>query len=122
MTVDLAPLVNEVVLPLVTAVLSPLVPWLAYKAIQVLHLQLTKAQAATLEVAMQNGINYALGKVQAFTNAHGQVQMKDQVVAQAAAYVLPKVPDTLKALGVTPEGLKQRIEARLPPVPVPPDQ
>jgi hypothetical protein len=118
-TIDLTPLVTDVIAPLATAVLTPLISWVVWRVVQLLHLKLTAAQAQVVEGAMQNGIAFAMSRAQDLALQHAQVPTKSFIVKTAANYVMPKVPSALAKLGITPEGLEQRIEARLPPVSVP---
>lgn len=113
--IDLKPLIDEVLFPLLATAITPFVAWAVYKAGQLLHVQLTAAQTQTLETAMQNGINFALSQAQTYADAHGIVPTKSDLIATATNYVLPKVPDALAKLGISPAGVAQRIEARLPP-------
>ena len=116
-TVDLTPLVTQVLAPLAVAVLTPLISWVCWKVLELLHIKVDQAQAQTLETAIQSGINFAISKAEELGAPYSKVQVKSFVVKTAANYVLPKVPSALAKLGITPEGLEQRIEARLPPIP-----
>jgi hypothetical protein len=111
--IDLRPLFDQVVFPIVGTVLTGFAAWAVAKISKLAHIQLTQAQARTLEGAMQNGINFALQRAQAAADAHGQVTTKQEIVALAVNYVVPKVPQAMNSLGVSNQGLAERIEARL---------
>jgi len=114
MQVDLAPIVNQVVIPVLTPLLGAGALWVLNKAAKLLHVNIQAQQRVVLETAISNGIAYA-DQVLA---AHETVQTSDRV-AQALNYVLPKVPVAMKDLGVTPAQLGDLILARLP-APAPP--
>lgn len=112
--VDFTPLAN-VLLDLAATAATVVGTWALSKLAKVAHVTLSQQNAKILETAMQSGINFALSKAEEYAKANaGAVPIKSDVVATAVNYVLPKVPDALAKLGVTKEGLAQRIEARLP--------
>jgi len=115
---DLRPLMDAVVFPVLTAVITPLAAgfagWALIQVGKVAKITVSQHQVATVEAAIEKGVNYAMSKAHAAADASGQVTLKAGVVADAANYVLPKIPGYLSALGITPQGLAERIEARLP--------
>ena len=118
---DLRPLFDGVVYPLLVAVLAPLVSGFAVIALRriaaVAHITVSAHQGAVVEAAIQNGIGLALGRAKDAADANiGAVAVKSQIVADAYAYAAPKVPQALAQLGITPVGLQERIEARLAPM------
>jgi hypothetical protein len=108
-TVDLAPLVNGVLFPLVSGGLVAVVGWAVKKAGDYFHFQVQAGQRQLLETAIGNGIAFA----EKALASHESVSV-DARVAVAAQYVLPKVPGALASLGITPQHLEQLITARLP--------
>lgn len=62
----------------------------------------------TLEKGIRMAVNYAKTKVSDKSN----IKVDNAFVATAVNYLLPKIPGALKKLGITPDGLAQRIEAR----------
>lgn len=108
--IDLAPLVNGVILPLLAPALLAVLTWAATRLAALAHIKLQDSHRAVLSAAVTNGIAYAqkaLGPTAAVTvNAQ---------IAAAMAYILPKVPEALKSLGVTPDHLAELVAAQLPP-------
>ncbi len=111
--IDLRPFFNEVVFPLAGAVLTALGGWAVQRIGRLAHIQMNEKQSHMVEVALHNAIEYAVQKAQTAADSHAIVTPKNELVATAVNYILPKIPDALKSLKITPEGLKQRIEARL---------
>ncbi len=62
-----------------------------------------------LERAIQLGFNYARRKT-GFEIS--KIEVKSKLVAMAIEYILPKIPNALKKLGISPESLAERIESR----------
>lgn len=112
--IDFTPIIDQVVFPILAAVVTPFVTWAVWKVGQLTHITIQQAQAQVIENALVNGINFALSRAQAFADQHGTLPTKSDVIAEATNYVVPKVPGALKTLGITPAGVAQRIEARLP--------
>lgn len=108
-TIDLTPLVNGVLIPLFTPVLLSVLIWAATKIAGLAHMQIQSAQRDVLSAAIVNGIAYA----EKTLAPHLGVTADDKVAA-AVNYILPKVPDALKGLGVTPDHLADLVTARLP--------
>jgi hypothetical protein len=110
--IDFAPLANLAITFLCT-VLTLIAPVIALKLVQLLHLQGDDKARSVIASAIENGV--ALGKARAAEAiASGvNVDVKNAVIANAMDYVLPKVPDAMKRLNVTPEGVASRIEAKL---------
>jgi hypothetical protein len=113
-SIDFRPIVNDVVMPAVVSLLGILAAWLGMKLRTWLGLQQNSALAGTLETALQNALAFAQSKVQGvIATAPLTLDVKNQVIAEAANYALAHVPDTLKALGVDQKLLIQKLEARL---------
>ena len=113
-TIDLAPTVNQVVLPLLSAGLLGVLTWALQRAGAFFHMQIQDSQRALLSAAITNGIAYA----QQLLAGRENVTLGDKAAA-AAAYVIPKVPGAMKALGVTPDHLEQLVTSQLPQASVP---
>ncbi len=109
MLVDLAPVINQVVLPLATTGLIACASWAAARVARLAHIQLQDSQRRVLSAAITNGLAYA----ETLLAGKEGVTVNDKV-ATALNYVLPKVPGALKSLNVTPEHLAQVITAQLP--------
>ena len=110
--VDLGPLLANVVYPLAAAVVTLLAAWLSKRAATWLGLQNDAAIRGTLETAMQNGLAFAQGKLNASAGSMS-IDTKNQLVAVAANYAVAHVPDALKALGVDQATLVEKLQARL---------
>jgi hypothetical protein len=113
-TVDIQPLLTSVVLPFAGSLLGLLGVW-ALRQVEVrLGLDKNTQLSATLERAMSNGLAYAQSQMAAKVAAGPlPVDLKSESVAIAARYAADHVPDAIKSLGITPELLAQKIEARL---------
>ena len=116
--VDFRPVLDQIVFPTITLILAGVVPplagWAVYKVGQVAHITISTALANRVEAAMQNGVTLALGRAQqAADSAGSKVQVGSPQIATAANYVLSKVKPEMDALGITPESLSDRIEARI---------
>lgn len=109
MIIDLAPIVNGVIVPLLTPALIAAITWAAARIGKLAHIQLQDSQRALLATAIDNAIAYA----EQLLAGKAQVQASDKV-ATAVNYLLPKAPEALKSLGVTPEHLAQMVTAKLP--------
>lgn len=112
-TIDLAPLVNGIVIPLLTPVLLAVIMWVATKVAALAHIQIQDSQRDVLTAAVNNGIAYAERVL-----APRLGITADDKVATAVNYILPKIPDALKGLGITPDHLAQLVTARLPAPPL----
>ena len=113
MTVDLSPIVNGLVVPLLTPIISAALLWLIYKVGSLFHIKIQDSQRALLETAISNGITFAQSKVASLPES---VTISNPVIAQAAAYVTKTAPGALTALGLDKDSaaLAAAITARLP--------
>lgn len=109
MQLDLAPLVNTVIIPLLAPTLMACAAWAAAKLASYAHVQLQDSQRALLNAAITNALNYAEHQLA----GHETVTVSEKV-ATAVAYLQPKIPGALKSLGVTPDHLADLVIARLP--------
>lgn len=113
-TVDLAPLIREVALPIAVALGGVLATWLSAKLAGLLNIKRDDALAAKLEQAMKNGLAFAQSRVSdQIGSGPIAVEIKNEIVRDAARYAVGHVPDALKSLGVTPEVLAEKLTARL---------
>ena len=106
---DLAPLVNGVIVPLLIPVILAFASWAITRIAAVAHFQLLDGQRRLLEQAITNGLAY----VEKTLGPHETVSV-DAKVAGVVNYVAPKVPGALKSLGITGDHLAQLVTARLP--------
>ena len=111
--IDLAPLVNQVVIPLVVPVLAGAGTWAAARIAAYFHIKVQDSQRALINAVIQRGIAYAASKVPSSIPVTAGGGLKDM----AAQYVIDHIPGALRSLGVTPAALGQMVEARLPTAP-----
>lgn len=107
--IDLRPLLDAV-WPLIVAVVTAIVGILARKALSWLNLSEDRMVREYLETAIVNGLELARQKLGTVTPG---VTTKSQVVAEAADYVIGRVPDALKRFDINEVSLKRLVEARL---------
>lgn len=117
---DLRPLIDQVAQLLIAGV-SVVGIWVARLAAAKLRIQADSEAAAALERAILNGINLGGHKVVDLVAANlPPVRIQNALVADAAAYVLATMPDTIRRFGLTPERVQDLVRARLPqPQPAP---
>ena len=86
--------------------IAALVTALVYRAMSWMGLQVSDAQRDQLQAIVVNGINDAASKAQAQLrgNAALDIKVRDQIIADAVAYVQVHGADTIKALGLDPNG------------------
>ena len=106
MQIDLTPLYAELI-PFVVAVVGVLLSWALHKIAVKYHLDALDSHRDVVINAVDNAISYAVKKLPATASANDKI-------AAAVNYVLPKVPEALSALKVTPDSLAQIVAARLP--------
>jgi hypothetical protein len=113
-SVDVGPLLANYVLPFVGSLVALLGVW-ALRQIEVrLGLDKNARLSGMLETAMTNGLAFAQSQLAGkIGNGPLMVDVKNEAVAIAARYAADHVPDAIKTLGVTPDLLAQKIEARL---------
>lgn len=112
-TIDFGPVLHDVVLPIALAILPIVAAWVASKVNGWLGIQNNAALSGLIETAMQNGLALAQSKVPNLVPTAIPVDVKNELIATAANYVLAHVPDALKMLGVDQGALIQKLEARL---------
>lgn len=108
MTIDLSSVISTVVLPIATSIVLGLAGWAMTRIAALCHFQVQDGQRDLVDNAITNGLAYAqslLGPAEKVASS--------QTVATAVQYVLPKIPQTLAALGVTPAALEHMVLAKL---------
>lgn len=106
---DLHPIVDQIVLPLLEPVVGAIAAWALIKVAGFAHIQIQDSQRAVLEQAIANGLNYVDQKLA----GKEQVTVDDRV-AGVVNYVAPKIPGALASLGITGPHLADLVTARLP--------
>lgn len=109
--IDLAPTINTVVIPMLSAGVLAVFGWAGAMIAAHFHFQISAGQRQLVETAIANGLALVQAKL-----APGETLKADAAVAQVAGYVLPKIPGALAWLKITPDALTSLIAARLPPV------
>jgi hypothetical protein len=95
----------------VTAAIPILVPALLKR--------LNVANNADLAGKLENALSAAAGVAyqtavdRASNGGLANIQVKNAALAAGAGYVVAKMPDTLRTLGVTPDGVRDMVSARL---------
>lgn len=122
-TIDLGPLIRDVLLPFLGVILTALLGWAAKRFSDWIGVKRDDALALKIEEAMKNGLALAQARLeQRLGPGPLHVDVKSEVVATAGKYAADHVPGALKALGVTPAALKEKLEARLELNTTPPEQ
>jgi hypothetical protein len=111
MDIDLTPLVQALAALALTAI-SALAPYLAPLLRRYLHLRLTATQAAAIQSAADAGAQAAYGYIAANAASYRNVTIRDAAIAKGVQHVVASTPDALAALGVTPEHVRNMVEAR----------
>ena len=116
--IDLRPLVDQVVVPFLSAFLVPLAgaaaTWALYKLGAAAHMTISQGQAAKVENAMQNAVTLVLGRAQAAADTSGaRVAVDQPMIAAAIGYVNQTVLPEMRALKIDPGTLGARLEARI---------
>lgn len=114
--IDFSP-ITEVVIALAAAVLSAVGAIAIAKLSAVLEarfgMQIEEAQRVKVQQALENAIAFAKIRAENFLEAKDDVQVRSAVLADAANYVISKVPQGLDHLGIDAEAVVDLLEARL---------
>lgn len=114
--IDFSP-ITEVVIALAAAVLSAVGAIAIAKLSAVLEarfgMQIEEAQRVKVQQALENAIAFAKIRAENFLEAKDDVQVRSAVLADAANYVIAKVPQGLDHLGINEEAVVDLLEARL---------
>ena len=111
MTIDLAPTINNVIIPILTPIVLALAGWAAQRLATFLGLKNDDKRRLVLvhvaDQAAQAAINIAQEHPMKF-------ETRDARVAKAVDFINTNAPDAVKALGLTPEAVENLVHARLP--------
>jgi hypothetical protein len=108
---DLTPLVQAAA-ALVLAALTAATPFIAPLVRQYLHVRLTEKQAAAIQNAAEMGAKAAYGYIAASGKSYLVPEVRNAALQRGFAHALESVPDTMAAIGVTPEHVRSMVEAR----------
>lgn len=111
-TIDLSVL-QPVVSELLLATLTALASLVATKLCQWLKAKRDGELGAILDKALSMGIAFAMSRLTDWSAGRMSVDVKSELAADAANYVLAHVPDAVKALGLDGDHLTRMVEARL---------
>jgi hypothetical protein len=109
--IDLAPLVQALA-ALALAALTAATPYVAPVLRRYLHVQLTATQAAAVQSAADAGAQAAYGYLAANCASYLDISIRNAALAKGVQHVLASTPDAMTALGITPDHIKQMVEAR----------
>lgn len=111
--IDLTPLA-DVGVELLAAVVSAVALWALGRLMRWLKIDGDAKANALLHAAVDRAVAAAAGRVRAEIASRGlTVDLRSTLAAEAAAYLVANVPDTLKRLGATPETVSAVVSARL---------
>jgi hypothetical protein len=111
MDIDLAPLVQALA-ALALAAMIAAVPYLAPLLRRYLHIRLTATQAASVQAAAAAGAQAAYGYIVANSANYRDVRIRNAALAKGVQHVIASTPEALTALGVTPQHVRNMVEAR----------
>lgn len=110
--VDLSPILT-VVVQLAAALVLGVGTWALKKWGKKLGVEEDSKVREYVNQALENGVRYAAAKAQAAGQDLARVEVKNKMVADALNYVVPKVPDGLKKLGITEQAAKDILTAKI---------
>ena len=111
MDLDLTPLVQALA-ALAQAAITAATPYLAPLLGRYLHIRLTATQAAAIQSAADAGAQAAYGYIATNAANYRNVTIRDAAIAKGVQHVVASTPEALTALGVTPEHVRNMVEAR----------
>ncbi len=111
MAIDLTPLVQALG-ALALGAITAATPFLAPLLRRYLHVRLTATQAAAIQTAADAGAQAAYGYIAANAASFHDVTIRDAAIAKGVQHVVASTPQALTALGVTPEHVRNMVEAR----------
>jgi hypothetical protein len=111
MIIDLTPLVQALA-ALVLAALSAATPYFVPLLRRYLRLKLTAAQASVIQTAADVGAQAAYGYIATSAATYRDVTIRNEALAKGVQHVMASAPDALTSLGITPDHVRQMVEAR----------
>jgi hypothetical protein len=111
MSIDLTPLVQALA-ALALAAMSGATPYLAPLLGRYLRVRLTATQAAAIQTAADAGAQAAYGYIAAHDASYRDVAIRDAAIAKGVQHVVASTPEALIAIGITPEHVRNMVEAR----------
>jgi hypothetical protein len=77
-----------------------------------LHVQISAAQAAAIQSAADAGAKAAYGYIATNASSFRDVTIRNAAFATGVQHVIASAPEAMATLGVTPDHVRQMIEAR----------
>ena len=111
MDIDLTPLVQALA-ALALAAMTAATPYLAPLLRRYLHIRLTATQATAIQRAADAGAQAAYGYIAANAASYRDLKIRNAAIAKGVQHVAASAPEALSALGVTPEHVRNMVEAR----------
>ena len=110
--VDPSPIL-EVLIELLAAGLMAFGTWAIARLSTKLKLSSDSEVRKYLQDALERGVSFAVGVASEKAKDVSEIQVRNEMVRDAANYVIAKTPDALKRLGVTDEAVRDLVRARL---------
>lgn len=107
--VDIAPFVNNVVWPVLTAAVLALGTWAVQRLAKWLGIQ----NEATLQSSMDKLLRDSLAFAQSRIAGPLTIDVKSRLVAEAASFAVDHGKDILSSASVTPDLLREKLEAKI---------
>ena len=112
MDIDLTPLVQALAALALTA-MTAAIPYLVPLLRRYLHIRLSATLAAAVQTAADAGAQAAYGYIAASAGSYRNVTIRNAAIAKGVEHVVASAPESMAALGVTPEHVRNMVEARL---------
>ncbi len=77
-----------------------------------LRIRLTATQAAAIQTAADAGAQAAYGYIATHAASYRDVAIRDAAIAKGVQHVVASAPEALTAIGITPEHVRNMVEAR----------
>ncbi|MCH7870678.1 MAG: hypothetical protein IID33_03160 [Planctomycetes bacterium] len=112
MEIDLTPVLG-IVIDLLAAALMTLGGWALAKLGRKFGLEADDQVRIYLGEALAGGIGWAKEQARKRSEDIAHIEVRSKLVAEAANYVIERVPDALKRFGLDRERIEKLVEARL---------
>lgn len=116
-SVDLAPLLAAFAPYLVEGVVALALLVVSWVASALGLKEIEKRHREALDQALRAGAAWGLAKAREHAAGRAGVDVKNAAVAHALRYVLDATPDAIRKFGLTPDRVRELVEARLAPTP-----
>ncbi len=111
MDINLVPLVQALA-ALALASVTAVTPYLSLLVQRYLHVRLTASQAAIVQSAADVGAKAAFGYIAESGASYRDVSVRNAAIAKGVQHVVASAPEALTALGITPDHIRNMVEAR----------